>query len=421
MKKKFKKLATFLVILFVLMLIPEALNIQSELNMRTIISAVAVDVVEDDFLVTLQVVKPSSSVEGGGTELDFISASASTVATAMDEASIALGRTSGLAHIGTIILGKKIIEQDLTLKVLDYFLREKGIQNSAMLLVSEKTAKETLENTKKLQLSSAVGLPKVFLYKQNNTNGVMMQLQNFLNDNLATSGSSVISGVEILSKEEAEKQEGDQTENSGTSASASGSSIGSGEGGAGGKGSSEKDGRIKYSNDIYIFKKGQYKLTLSDADAIRGVYFINRNSREGVVAVDNISNDLVSDAKVAVYFRDKRVLVKSDWSGDKPRCVFTIKTDRNEVYSIESKGLNGELYQTDKLYLTPDIISAVQEKIKSDTMLAFEICKDAGVDIFQCGNRLHQKNAKKWWEFYNEFGEDYIKNIDIEVKLQMKT
>lgn len=421
MKKKFKKFATFLVILFALMLIPEALNIQSELNMRTIISAVAVDVVEDNFLVTLQVVKPSSSVEGSGTELDFISASASTVATAMDEASIALGRTSGLAHIGTIILGKKIIEQDLTLKVLDYFLREKGIQNSAMLLVSEKTAKETLENTKKLQLSSAVGLPKVFLYKQNNTNGVMMQLQNFLNDNLATSGSSVISGVEILSKEEAEKQEGDQTENSDTSASDSISSSGSGEGGSDGKSSSEKDGRIKYSNDIYIFKKGQYKLTLSDADAIRGVYFINRNSREGVVSVDNISNDLVTDAKVAVYFRDKRVLVKSDWSGDKPKCVFTIKTDRNEVYSIESNELNGELYQTDKLYLTPDIILAVQEKIKSDIMLAFETCQDAGVDIFQCGNRLHQKNASKWRGFYNEFGEDYIKNIDIEVKLQMKT
>lgn len=414
MKKGFKKLANFLVVLFVLMLIPEALNIQSELNMRTIISAVAVDVVDDNFLVTLQVVKPSSSVEGGGTELDFISASASTVATAMDEASIALGRTSGLAHIGTIILGKKVIEDDLTLNVLDYFLREKGIQNSAMLLISEKTAKETLENTKKLQLSSAVGLPKVFLYKQNNTNGVMMQLQNFLNDNLATSGSSVISGVEILSKEEAEKQEGDQTENSKETNSASAM-------GGEDSGSSEKDGRIKYSNDIYIFKKGKYKLTLSDPEAIRGVYLINRNSREGVVSVDNISNAMVSDAKVAVYFRDKRVLVKSDWSGDKPKCIFTIKTNRNEVYSIESKDLNSELYQTDKLYLTPDIISAVQEKVQTEIMLAFKTCQENSVDIFQCGNRLHQKNAKKWHEFYDKFGEDYIKYVVIEIKLDMKT
>lgn len=416
MKKGFKKLAYFLVALFVIMLIPEALNIQSELNMRTIISAVAVDVVDDAFLVTLQVVKPSSSVEGGGTELDFISASASTVATAMDEASIALGRTSGLAHIGTIILGKKVIEEDLTLNVLDYFLREKGIQNSAMLLISEKTAKETLENTKKLQLSSAVGLPKVFLYKQNNTNGVMMQLQNFLNDNLATSGSSVISGVEILSKEEAEKQEGDQTENSKdeNSASAMGGSDEN-------SGSSEKDGRIKYSNDIYIFKKGKYKLTLSDPDAIRGVYLINRNSREGVISVDNISNAMVNDAKVAVYFRDKRVLVKSDWSGDKPKCIFTIKTNRNEVYSIESKTLNSELYQTDKLYLTPDIISSVQEKVRTEIMLAFKTCQNEGVDIFQCGNRLHQKDAKKWHEFYSQYGDDYIKFVDIEIKLDMKT
>ena len=430
----FKKLAKYLVVIFAFLLLPQALNIQSELNMRTIISAIAVDVVDDEFLVTAQVVKPSSSVEGGGTELDFISASATTVAQAMDEVTIALGRTAGLAHIGTIIIGKEVAEKEKLMSTLDYFLREKGIQNSAMLLISEDKAKDTLENTKKLQLSSAVGLPKVFLYKQNNTNGVMMQLQNFLNDNMAVSRSSVISGVEILSKDEAEKQEGNSQGGSGGQVGSSGGeSSGGSSGGSGGSSSgsasetssgdsgSEKDGRIKYANNIYVFKDGKLKVELKDENAINGVYLINRNSREGVVSVGGINNEFMKDAKVSVYFRDKKVKIKTSWESGVPKCTFIIKTNRNEVYAIESENLNGNLYETDKLYLTDDVVLAVKDKIESDILTAYRICQAEGVDIYQCANRIYQRNPNKWKQFLSQYGEtDYIKHVEVDVVVEMK-
>ena len=425
--KWFKKISKYLVLLFAILLIPQALNIQSELSMRTIISAVAVDLVEDKYLVTVQVVKPSSSVEGGKTELDFISASATTLAEAMDEANIALGRTAGLAHIGTIIIGKEVVEKDMLLPSLDYFLREKGIQNSAMLLISEGKAKDTLESTKKLQLSSAVGLPKVFLYKQNNTNGVMMQLQNFMNDYMAVSHCSVISGVEILEKDEAEKQEGNQSGPGGGDSGSSGGSSGGGGTASGGSsggsssGGGEKDGRIKYANNIYVFENGKLEVELKDEDAINGVYLINRNSKEGLISVENINNEYFSDAKVSVYFRDKRVKIKTDWSGDRPKCIFTIITNRNEVYAVETNEVKSKMYETDKLYLTPDVIKAVEDKIRSDIFKAYEQCQDKGVDIFQCGNRLYQRDVKKWKEFIATYGEeDYIKNVDIEVDVKFR-
>lgn len=422
--KWFKKVARYAVVIFAILLIPQALNIQSELNMRTIISAIAVDLVDDKFLVTAQVVKPSSAAEGGGTQLDFISASAEAMADAMDEVTIALGRTAGLAHIGTIIISKEVAEKEKLMQTLDYFLREKGIQNSAMLLVSEKQAKEALENTKKLQLSSAVGLPKVFLYKQNNTNGVMMQLQNFLNDNMTVSKSSVISGVEILSKDEAEQQEGNSknSESSGGSgdSTSGGSSENSGSGSSsGGSSSQEKDGRIKYANNIYVFKEGKLKVELKDEDAINGVYLINRNSREGLVTVNDITNEYMDDAKVSLYFRDKKVKIRNRWEDGKPICKFIISTNRNEVYAIESDKLNSRIYETDKLYLTDDILTAAEQQIRQDILKAFNICKDAGVDLLQCGNRLYQRSPKKWKKFIETYGEDeYIKQINIEVEVK---
>lgn len=426
----FKKIAKYMVLIFAILLIPQALNIQSELSMRTIISAIAVDLNEDKFVVTAQVVKPSSTAEGGGTELDFLSASGNTVAEAIDAVSVALGRTAGLAHIGTIIIGKDVLTEDKLMPALDYFLREKGIQSSAMLLVAEEKAKETLENTKKLQLSSAVGLPKVFLYKQNNTNGVMMQLQNFMNDYFTVSNCSVISGVKIESKDEMEKDEigepgssgssggGAEQSSSGSSGGSSGSSGGSSSGSSGGGG--EKDGRIKYANDVYVFKNGKLVHTIKDEDSIKGLFLINRNSREGVASVDNISNQYVEDAKVSVYFRDKKVKIKSDWSKDKPKCTFTIITNRNEVYSIESKNPNEELYETEKSYLTEDVTDAIKEEIKNNIMKAFKECQEKGADVLQLGNRLYQKNAKKWKDFYKTYGDEYIKHIELDVNVVFK-
>lgn len=432
---KFKKIAKYLVILFSILLIPQALNIQSELSMRTIISAIAVDLNKDEFVVTAQVVKPSSTAEGGGTELDFLSASGKTIADAVDAVSVALGRTSGLAHIGTIIIGEEVIKKDKLMPALDYFLREKGIQNSAMLLVSEDEAKKTLENTKKLQLSSAVGLPKVFLYKQNNSNGIMMQLQHFLNDYFTLSNCSVISGVKIEGKDDMEKEEIESSSQSGSSSESSGSSSGGSGGSSGGNsggstggesgggssgGSEQKDGRIKYLNNVYVFDNGKLVHTIKDEDSLKGLNLINRNSHEGVISVENINNQYVSNAKVSVYYRDKKVKIKTDWSTGKPKCIFTIITNRNEVYSIEAQNPKEILYETEKSYLTDDVVDAVENKITECVKKAFTECQSVGADIYQLANRLHQRNPKKWNDFYSQYGDDYIKHIDIEVDVKFK-
>ena len=65
-------------------------------------------------------------------------------------------------------------------------------------------------------------------------------------------------------------------------------------------------------------------------------------------------------------------------------------------------------------------IEQEEEKVKEDILKAFNECKEVGVDIFQCANRLYQRSPKQWKEFFNKFGEDYIKHIEIDVKLKFK-
>ena len=79
-----KKYLWVVIIIISLILVPQSLNIQSELNMRIIVTAIGVDFSDDQYEVTAQVVRPSDggTAEGGSAGLDFISAKADTVAEA---------------------------------------------------------------------------------------------------------------------------------------------------------------------------------------------------------------------------------------------------------------------------------------------------------------------------------------------------
>lgn len=430
MNNGLKRCIKYLVFILAFILIPQSLNVQSELNMRVVVSAIAIDYEEGEYSVTAQVVKPSSTTEGGSAEIDFLSAKGKTIVSAVEEVSFVLGRTTGFSHIGAIVLGQGVLKEEKTMEALDYFVREKGILNSALLLVAEDKAKDELEKTKKLQLSSAVGIQKTFLYKELNSNAVMMQLQTFFNDYFAKSKCSVISGFKIESKDEQAQSSSGGGESGGGSSGGSGESSGGGmTGGSSGGGSSsggssgeEKDGRIKFLNNIYVFRDGKLKTELKEEDELRGINYINKNSKEGIVTVENITNENMKNANVSLYFRDKKVKLRVKFNENSdPSAKITITTNRNEIYAIETEETNPKLYETEETYLTEDIKKAVEEKIKENILKAYSKCQEAGADILQLGNRLYKQNPKKWRDLLNEYGEeDYIKHIKLDVEVVIK-
>lgn len=418
MNNSFKRCIKYFVFILAFILIPQSLNVQSELNMRVVVSAIAIDYEDGEYGVTAQVVKPSSTTEGGKAEVDFLSAKGKTIVSAVEEVSFILGRTTGFSHIGAIVLGQGVLKEEKTMEALDYFVRESGILNSALLLVAEDKAKDELEKTKKLQLSSAVGIQKTFVYKELNSNAVMMQLQTFFNDYFAKSKCSVISGFKIETKDEQSKST--SSEGSSSGGLSSGGEQGGSEGGGGS--SNEKDGRIKFLNNIYVFREGKLKTELKEEDELRGINYINKTSKEGIVTVDNITNENMKNANVSLYFRDKKVKLRVQFDDDgDPTAKIIITTNRNEIYAIETEETNPKLYETEENYLTEDIKQAVEDKIKECILTAYTKCQENEADILQIGNRLYKKNPKKWREFVEKYGEEeYIKHIKLDVEVVMK-
>lgn len=403
-----KKNIKYAVLILALILIPQSLNIQSELNMRVIVTAMAVDYTEGEYQVSAQVVKTSGLQEGSGSQIDIIDAKGKTVSDAVGKLELVLGKTIGLSHISFIILGQPVLEEDKVMESLDYFMRENLIPTNALLLVSAKEGKETLEKTKKLQLSSAVGFQKIFLYKQANASGVMMPLQDFVNDYFKLSKSSIISGIEIEEPKE------------GSSGGSSSGGGGSGGDSSSGGGAGEKNARIKYDNKLYLFNSGKHACTMEDEDAISGIYLINEKSTEGSITLENVNTDEIKDAKVSIYVRDKKVKLSTKFDeNNNPVCKIKISTNRNEVYTVEQENITLKLYETQNSLLDEKVLKMAEEKVKENILKAFDFAKEHNVDIFELGDHLYKNCPKKWREFIQKVGmEEYVKHLNIEVEVK---
>lgn len=445
-----KKHLWILIVIISLVLIPQSLNIQSELSMRIIVTAIGVDYSDDGkFEVIAQVVRPSdgSTSEGESAGLDFITTEGDTVSDAMYKASFLIGKTAGLGHVNAVAFGKSVIEKEKLEQSLDYFVRDTRIPTACLLLVCDGEAKDEFKKSKSLELSNAVGMQKLFLYKQLSMNGTMMELGKFVNDYYKIGGTGLISEIKFVdeisensenassgenlgessSSGESSSEQGSesgsssgQSESGGSSGGSDGSSGGASQG-AGGSNGGEPSQRVVYNNNVYLFKNGKKALVFTEKEGVLGLNYANEKSTSGIITLENVTDEKYYDnARVSVNVRDKVVKLAVDFSGERPKCKMTIKTSRNEVIEIENE--SGEKFET--LYVQSDFFTeAVEEKLKSkiceEVLKTFNLASEVNCDVFHLGENIYSKHPKKWHKFFEEFGDEYIKNIDFDVEVKL--
>lgn len=416
MIKFFKKRTWLFILIACLIFIPQSFSYQAKLNMRVLVSGLAIDKTENGYEVTAQVIMPSAGSEAGGmgARLDFISEEGASVADGIRRIAFKIGKTAALSHMSFVIIGESMLKDNLATS-LDYFARDAQVNPSVMLLVCEGEAKETMKKTKDLELSVGVGLQKVFIYKQSSLNGIVMPMEAFINNAFSFSRSSLVSGIEIVKENEQSSSsggsEGNQTQNS-SSGSKSSSSSGQEE---------EKQARIKFYNDIYYFKNGEFVNKLSGEKEILGVFLADKISTSGEFVVEGVSGDALEEAIISVQFTNKKAKRNIDFKHNK--LIFNLDINIKDVQVI---GILNKAKPTVNIFdaQNQEIIKLIKESIKDEiescVLEAFNKAKKDNVDIFDIGERAYQTKTQEWKKFYEENGENYLKNVEVKVNVSIK-
>jgi len=101
-----------------------------ELNARAIVSGVAIDWQDDEFLVTLEILnsKKSDSEKESTEKTYYIEGHGKTISEAIRECNLKVSKDAYYSHLKVVVISKQIAEEKME-SILDYFLREPNIRN----------------------------------------------------------------------------------------------------------------------------------------------------------------------------------------------------------------------------------------------------------------------------------------------------
>ena len=122
MKNFLKKHVGIVILLVIIIAFPASMSTQARLNMRIIITGLAIDKTDSGYEVTAQIVKtaPGSGAEKTGASIDFVTDTGDTIVSAISKLSYKSGKVAGFSHTNFILIGKKMLDENL-LKTLNYF------------------------------------------------------------------------------------------------------------------------------------------------------------------------------------------------------------------------------------------------------------------------------------------------------------
>lgn len=424
-KRLFKRHVALIILLVILLVFPISLSSQAKLNMRIIVTGLAIDKDDDGYEVTAQIVKATPGTESPGTSatLDFVSEKAETVSEALLKLTYKTGKVSAFSHTNFVVLGNEIAKEDAT-KCLDIFVRDKVIRNSAMVLFAKDKAGDEIKKTKTIELSVGLGLQKVFLYKQEESDGFMTTVLEFLSKSNMYSKTSYASALCLESGEESggggsgeeASSSSDANSDSGQGSGGGGSSGGSSGGESGGSGGEESPVFFKPDTPILVFVEGKLVCKLEETDEILGFLFACTKTKRASIVVDNIENEKLKDAKVSVTIKNKSRKLKFRYEDEIPCLDLCISV--NDADIVEILGDECTIKIEDSEY--DAIQEAMKKTISSHISKAFEEGKENGADIFGAYELAYKYKYNETKNYYDGDTSKFIQNLKINVCVTIK-
>ena len=422
MKRFFKKHVGLVILLAIVIAFPASMSTQARLNMRIIITGLAIDKTDSGYEVTAQIVKtaPGSGAEKSGAALDYVTDSGDTIVSAISKLSYRSGKVAGFSHTNFILLGKEMLDENL-IQALNYFLRDNLIKDSVLLLIAKNSAKDELKNTKELGLSVGLEIQKVFVYKEKESDGAMTSLVSFVNKSLNHSKTSAVSILSINSESSGSSEQSSADESSGGSSSGQtsekegeqmSSSSGSSSGGSGG---SEKGSKFfEALTPLACFVGGDYVGMLENEDEILGYMYANEKCIAEDISLDGINFGNLKNAKVGIDVKFKKSSKKIRYENNVPCLDICIKVSNAGIKEIQNDefihSVSGEEFEFIK--------TKTQEHISKTIAKTFEKSKELKADVFgafDIANKFHYKKTKLEFDDMEEFLNSLKLNVQVDV------
>ncbi|MEK5037114.1 Ger(x)C family spore germination protein [Sporosarcina sp. FSL K6-3457] len=358
-----------------------------ELNEFSIVAAVGIDKVEDDYEVSVQIVNPSeiSSNKSNGGRMPFVlyHAKAETLFEAIRKLSTVTPRKPYFSHVGIMVLGEELAVEGIDQK-LDLFMRDQEMRSNFLVVVSDQLpAKEILGI-----LSPLEKIPANTMYNSlKNSSEVWAsssptRFDELIKDLEKTNGNTVLTTIRI---------NGDPSK--GTSNANVEKTI---------------PPAILYYSGLAVFKNGKMVGLLNEEESKGYTYIKDKIKSTATIIACPEGGNITTEVK------SSKTKVKGEMANKKPRIKLDIQSNQTvaEVdcpINLEKKETIAELDKISSETLTTNItntLDTIQNKYKAD--------------IFGFGEVIHRSNPEAWKKLEKDW-EQIFPELEVQVKVDVKT
>lgn len=185
-----------------------------DVEKTSIVTAIAVDLEKDEYLVTVQAAVPEATDTNTENQKAQLSGHGKTIGGALKNLGDVSGWFPKLAFCNLIILGNELAN-DNVVNVLDYFAKTLRIQDSALVVLAEKNAKDLLSLSTPLDNISSFAMQKIILKTSGFDKDVCpINIKTFCADHYSRHASSYMPIVKVISADNGSGTGGAQQDNS---------------------------------------------------------------------------------------------------------------------------------------------------------------------------------------------------------------
>jgi len=371
-----------------------------DVEKTSIITAIAIDKVEQQFEVTAQIAVPEATDANTENLKAQLTGKGSTVGAALKDLGDVSGWFPKLAFCNLILLGNSLTDTNV-IEALDYFAKTLRVQDSALVALSEKSAKELLTISTPLDNISAFALQKIMLKTQGFDQDVAStDIKSFCAGHYSKSGSAYMPIIKIISAGDDSTGGSSQGGSSGGSGSTSGST---------GKGSSGNENKLFDARTTALFKDG-YKVGELDQDLTLVFNALTNEFSDTTLPVDNVIENGKSSNYLLTIIDSKSKLdltVKND---------VTVNVSLKLYCKISDHAIDGSKEAlSQNTPLPPELKVKAENLLKENITNMFETSRHTGCDFLSIKEKLYRNHYKQ----YSKFKDNYLNVMKLNLNVSV--
>lgn len=383
-----------------------------DIENTAIITAIAIDSAEDGYEATAQIAVPEATNKNSENKKAQISGTGSTIGAAIKDIGDKSGWFPNLQFCNVLIIGEELTHSNV-FKVLDYFSKTLRVQDSAMVVTTDKKAKELLEASTPLDNISSFALQKILLKNPGfNSDVAETDIKNFCIDYYSESRSSYMPLVKLNKQETAATP--DTGSGSGSGGGSSGGSGGSSSGGGAGSGGTNSNGSTLFNaRSTALFYEGVKAGELNEKETLALSALTDTFKGTTIELKDVTTNGETKNFLITVFRCNPKIIVDANEESLNVKIdldVYCRIVDQNAEKSDVTYSKNVPLPDAVKEKATEFFTTHINKLIEAE--------KTSGCDFLFLKRKLFQRHYKHYARYKDNFFSVMKHEINVSVSGQ---